>query len=97
MKLDSLTIRYSAPYDKTPGYVGEVTFDGPLGRVQIRTGDALSRHILNVCASELITAAQQVAGEMTASIVEQAAPPAIEAAPETQDSPTDDDDDDIPL
>ena len=86
MKLDSLTIRYTRPYEGTPGYVGEVTFNGPLGKVQIRTGDALSRHILNVCASELITAAQQVAGEMTASIVEQvASPEAIEAPFETRD------------
>ena len=85
MKLESITVRYSSPYAGTPGYIGEVTFDGPLGKVQIHTGDTLSRRILNVCASELIAAAQQVAGEMTASIIEQAAPPEIEAPPETRD------------
>jgi len=82
MKLESLTIRAPQSYDKFKGYQGTVTFDGPLGKVQIRTGDAMSRAILEVCAKELVSAAQQVASELTASIIEQVSPPALEAPAE---------------
>ena len=78
MKLEKLTIRAAASYDKFKGYRGEITFDGPRGKVQIQTGDALSRRILKECAGELIAAAEQVARELTADIVDHVPAPAIE-------------------
>ena len=83
MKLERIDIRSANKWDKFPGYRGEITFDGPLGKVQIQTGDELSRRILQECAAEIVAASQQVAHELTASIIEQVAPPpAIEAPAE---------------
>ena len=79
MKLESINIHAARSYDKTTGYLGEITFDGPLGKVQIRTGDELSRRILNECAEEIVAASQQVAEQLTANIIEQVAAPALEA------------------
>ena len=82
MKLESINIRLGRPYAKESGYVGEITFDGPLGKVQIRTGDELSRRILKECAAEIVAASKQVALELTSSIIEQVpVPAAIEAPP----------------
>lgn len=79
MKLESINIRAASRWDKFKGYKGEITFDGPLGKVQIQIGDDLSRRILNECAEELVAASQQVAHELTADILEQeVAAPAIE-------------------
>ena len=86
MKLESLTLRAARTYERYSGYVGEITFTGPLGKVQIQTGDELSRRILEACAVEIVAAAQQVAEEMTASIVAQvSSPEAIEAPSEIRD------------
>ena len=82
MKLESLSIRAPQSYDDFKGYQGTVTFNGDLGKVQIHTGDAMSRTILEVCAKELVAATQQVAHELTASIIEQVSPPALEAPAE---------------
>ena len=76
MKLESLTIRAAKNWEKFTGYAGEITFDGPLGKVQIQTGDELSRRILKECAAELVAAAEQVARELTAEIVDHVAAPA---------------------
>ena len=71
MKLERITIRAAQSYDKCKGYTGEITFDGPLGKVQIQTGDELSRRILKECAADIVAASKQVALELTASIIEQ--------------------------
>ena len=78
MKLESLTIRAAQKWDKFSGYQGEIAFDGPKGKVQIQTGDELSRRILKECAGELVAAAEQVAHELTADIVDHVPAPAIE-------------------
>ena len=78
MKLESITIRTASSWEKFTGYVGEITFNGPLGKVQIQTGDELSRRILKECADELVAASRQVAAELTADILEHVAGPAIE-------------------
>jgi hypothetical protein len=84
MKLEKIVITSANRWDKFQGYRGEITFDGPLGKVQIQTGDELSRRILHECADEIVAASQQVAHELTASIIEQVAPPIIEGpTPET--------------
>ncbi len=82
MKLESITIRSANKWDKYKGYRGEITFDGPLGKVQIQTGDELSRRILQECAAEIVAASQQVAHELTASIIEQVAAQAIDGPAE---------------
>ncbi len=82
MKLERITIRAAASYENASGYVGEITFGGPLGKVQIHTGDELSRRILQECAGEIVAASQQVAHELTANILEQVSVPAIEAPAE---------------
>ncbi len=82
MKLERIEIKSANEWDKFQGYRGEITFDGPKGKVQIQTGDELSRRILQECANEIVAAAQQVAHELTASIIEQVAAPAIEAPAE---------------
>ena len=82
MKLESLTIRAALNWEKATGYKGEITFKGPLGKVQIQTGDELSRRILQQCADEIVAASQHVAREMTTSIIEQVASPAIEGPAE---------------
>jgi len=78
MQLESISIRAAHKWEKFTGYTGEITFNGPLGKVQIQTGDDLSRRILKECAEELIAAAQQVAGELTVSIIDHVGVPAIE-------------------
>ena len=79
MKLESLSIRAPSRFEKRVGYVGEIVFDSPLGKVQINADDTLSRRILAVCADELVQATKHVAAEMTASIIDEvAAPAAIE-------------------
>ena len=78
MKLERLVINAARSFDTFKGYQGEITFDDEKGKVQIQTGDEMSRAILEVCAKELIAAAQQVAYELTANIIEQAEQPAIE-------------------
>jgi hypothetical protein len=82
MKLERITIRAAGPYDKFTGYEGEITFSGVRGDVKIRTGDEMSRRILEVCADELVAASQQVARELTANIIEQVAQSAIETPAE---------------
>ena len=77
MKLEHIEIKVAQKWEDFEGYRGEITFDGPLGKVQVQTGDALSRRILTECADEIIAAAGQVAHEMTANIIEQVAGPAI--------------------
>ncbi len=77
MKLERLEIKSASKWDKFQGYRGEITFDGPLGKVQIQTGDEMSRQILEVCARQLIDAAQQVAQELTTSVIEQVATPEL--------------------
>ena len=80
MKLESITIRRPHSFEKERGYLGEITFDGPLGKVQINVGDDLSRRILKECADEIVAASQHVAQELTANIIEQVNVPAIEDA-----------------
>ena len=82
MKLESIEIRAAKSWDKEKGYIGDITFDGPLGKVQIHTGDALSRRILKECAAEIVAASRQVAAELTASVIDQVQMPAIEAQKE---------------
>lgn len=82
MKLERIEIHSANKWDEFQGYRGEITFDGPLGKVQLQTGDELSRRILQECAAEIVAASQQVAHELTASIIEQVAVPAIEAPAE---------------
>jgi hypothetical protein len=84
MKLESIHIKSANRWDKFLGYRGEITFDGPLGKVQIQTGDELSRRILQECADEIVAASQQVAHELTASIIEQVTVPALEASAELE-------------
>ncbi len=79
-----MTIRAAHHWEKFTGYVGEITFDGPLGKVQIQTGDELSRRILKECAGELVAAAEQVAHELTADILDHVAAPTIEDHTETE-------------
>ena len=77
MILENLTIRAAHKWENQKGYVGEITFAGPLGKVQIQTGDELSRRILKECAEELVAASRQVAHELTVNILDQVAEPAI--------------------
>ncbi len=79
MKLERIDIRAARSYDKTTGYLGEITFDGPFGKVLIRTDDELSRAILSVCADKIVAASRQVAEQLTANIIEQVSAPALEA------------------
>ena len=84
MKLERININAAEKWQDFKGYRGEITFAGPLGKVQIQVGDELSRRILQECAAEIVAASKQVAHELTASIIEQVAVPAIEGpAPET--------------
>ena len=78
MKLERIMIRAAQNFDHCTGYVGEITFIGPLGKVQINADDTLSRRILSVCAEEIVAASQRVAHELTASIIDQVSVPAIE-------------------
>jgi hypothetical protein len=82
MKLERIEIKAAATWEDFTGYRGEITFDSPLGKVQVQVGDALSRRILKECAAEIVAASQQVAHELTASIIDQIAPPAIEGPAE---------------
>ena len=82
MKLERIEIKAAANWEDFTGYRGEITFDGPLGKVQIQVGDELSRRILKECAGELVAASQQVAHELTANILDQVTAPAIEAPAE---------------
>ena len=77
MKLESLNIRAARKWEDEKGYVGEIVFDGPLGKVQINVTDALSRRILKQCADEIVAASQQVANELTANIIDQVEAPAL--------------------
>lgn len=69
MKLESIRLNAPSRWDKWTGYRGEVVFDGPLGKVQINVDGELSRRILEICADELVAAAQEVATNMTAEIL----------------------------
>jgi len=81
MKLKGLQLNGPQTWEKWTGYRGKVTFEGPQGVVQVNVGEALSQRILGVCAQELVAASRQVAENMTAEIIEQAAAPsAIESA-----------------
>ena len=82
MKLERITITAAETWEHFTGYRGEITFNSPLGKVQIQVGDALSRRILKECADEIVAASQQVAHELTASIIDQVEAPAIEGPAE---------------
>lgn len=78
MELESLHIRKCERYEKENGYKGEVTFKGPLGKIQINLGETLTAGVLAVVANEVVASSKLVAEELTASIIEQVATPAIE-------------------
>ncbi|KKL59367.1 hypothetical protein LCGC14_2216070 [marine sediment metagenome] len=73
MKLKSLTIREAQSYEKKSGYIGQIIFAGPLGKVEIQVNDTLSQRILRECAAEIVAASREVAEHLTAHIIEQIA------------------------
>ncbi len=73
MKLKSLTIREAQSYEKKSGYIGQIIFAGPFGKIEIQVNDTLSQRILRECAAEIVAASREVAEHLTAHIIEQIA------------------------
>lgn len=71
MELESLNIHKCSSYEKEKGYKGQVTFTGPLGKIQLNLGEELSSKILNVVSEQLTESSRLVAEELTANIIEQ--------------------------
>lgn len=73
MKLESLHL-YSVGYGNEAHLTGTVCFSSPKGKVELSLKQEHIKGVLKAVADGLVMSAQEVATELTANIIEEAAP-----------------------